>query len=322
MCVIHHQRQKRTAWKKVRALAFITYTSEDVCGVPVITSRIVGGTDASEGEWPWQASLRLKGNGICGGSIITNDWVLSAAHCYYKRGHAMSEYSVCMGMHQLSGTNWHSMCSDLSQVILHPYYSIAGGPGDIMLLKLEPSIGFTKRILPVCLPETFFKFPTGMNCWSTGWGRIYSSATASVSLPSPKTLQKVKLPIIDQQTCDGLYHVDSVTKPSKMIILNDMICAGFKEGGKDACQGDSGGPLVCSIDDVWYLAGVVSWGVYCGQPNRPGVYTLVTAYNKWILKHVPEVQFGLHNITLDACKTRTTFISLLFPAVVISWSAL
>ncbi|KAM9305332.1 prostasin-like [Gastrophryne carolinensis] len=127
-------------------------------------------------------------------------------------------------------------------------------------------------------------------------GRIWA---ASGSLPSPQTLQKAAVPLIDRRTCDSLYHLQSNINPNLSIILSDMICAGYKGGGIDSCQGDSGGPLVCSQDGRWFLAGLVSWGEGCGEPNRPGVYTRLASYEAWIKSYVPGVEENMLNVTFN-----------------------
>ncbi|CAJ0967525.1 unnamed protein product [Ranitomeya imitator] len=99
-------------------------------------------------------------------------------------------------------------------------------------------------------------------------------------------------PIIDRARCDDLYHVGSYTSSSISIILDDMICSGYIDGGKDSCQGDSGGPLICKVQGVWYQAGVVSWGDGCALSHRPGVYTLVPVYTPWIQSYVADVTFS------------------------------
>uniref|UniRef100_A0ACB8EV49 Uncharacterized protein n=1 Tax=Sphaerodactylus townsendi TaxID=933632 RepID=A0ACB8EV49_9SAUR len=110
-------------------------------------------------------------------------------------------------------------------------------------------------------------------------------------LDSPQTLQEVEVPIVDRDTCNQLFNTHAqnigVTSPVK----EDMICAGYKEGGKDSCQGDSGGPLVCQCDEAWVLAGVVSWGYGCALPNFLGVYASVPYYADWILQHIPSMTF-------------------------------
>uniref|UniRef100_A0A8C5Q9G0 Peptidase S1 domain-containing protein n=1 Tax=Leptobrachium leishanense TaxID=445787 RepID=A0A8C5Q9G0_9ANUR len=254
------------------------------CGKPMTSDRIVGGLDAFYGEWPWQVSLRKNGYHICGGSMLDTQWVLSAAHCFI-RPFSPSDYTVNLGAYQLSIPN--GVMAKVASIYIHPTYRYAGSSGDIALIKLQTPIPYTDYVLPVCIPELDVTFPTGFNCFVTGWGSIKQG----VSLPPPQTLQKVQIPIIDRAACDAMYHINNPTLPANQtIILWDMICAGYKEGNKDACQGDSGGPLVCRWDGSWLLAGVVSWGFGCAIPNRPGVYTSVTAYSAWIQQFIPQFQ--------------------------------
>ncbi|XP_056392696.1 transmembrane protease serine 9-like [Hyla sarda] len=284
-----------------RPLSVGTTSSPPVCGSPVVSSRIVGGTNAVDGEWPWQISLYYRNSPLCGGSLISSQWVMSAAHCFQSSIN-VNDYIVRLGKYRLSMTDDHEYSDNVQQIILHPMYKGIGGSGDIALMQLKSPVTYTKYIMPICLPSSTVTFPSCMECWVTGWGDIGSS----VNLPSPKTLQKVLTPIIDRETCDKLYHVGSTTSSKVSIILDDMICAGYKNGGKDSCQGDSGGPLVCKVQGAWYQAGIVSWGYRCAVMNRPGVYTLVSAYSSWIQTYVSDVTFSnLTNIPLPSLNCDT-----------------
>ncbi|XP_056392699.1 serine protease 33-like [Hyla sarda] len=255
----------------------VTTSAQPACGNLVISSRIVGGTNANEGAWPWQISLRYRGSHSCGGSLISNQLVLTAAHCF-STSKSPSDYTVVLGEYQLDTLSPHQVESNVESIIVNSEYNGAGTPGDITLIKLSNPVTYTEYILPVCVPSASMSFLAGTNCWVTGWGNIESGVTLSY----PQTLQQVMVSIINNSDCDAMYHIDSEVSASQQIIPSDQTCAGYQDGGKDSCQGDSGGPLVCNVDGAWYLAGIVSWGDGCALPNRPGVYTYVPDYYNWI----------------------------------------
>ncbi|XP_071978926.1 serine protease 27-like [Engystomops pustulosus] len=246
-------------------VASATTRSQPTCGSPVFANRIVGGTDAVDGEWPWQASMQYQGYHFCGGSLISGQWVLSAAHCF-EQLFPLLHYEVQLGAYKLSLENPHSVRRRIQSVMNHPNYTTTADEWDIALVKLESPVTFTSHIIPICLPSASIPLPNGLECWVTGWGHIDNNDP----LPAPETLQKVTVPLIDHKTCDEMYHKGSDLSDSITIVYDTMICAGYIEGGRDACQGDSGGPLVCKVNGVWYQPGVVSWGDGCALPERPG----------------------------------------------------
>ncbi|XP_053120292.1 transmembrane protease serine 9-like [Hemicordylus capensis] len=255
-------------------------TSDADCGQPKISTRIVGGNPAFDGEWPWQVSISFDGTHNCGGSLINDQWVLSAAHCF-PVNRDKDQYAVKLGVYELSNPTSNVMVSYVDDIIPHPDfdYTVDGGSsGDIALVKLKSSLNFTDYILPVCLPEFSTQFPTFTNCWVTGWGDTDNGEP----LPSPQSLQELQVPLIDRNTCNELFNINLPHGLDLNPIKPDMFCAGKAEGGIDACQGDSGGPLVCESGGVWTQVGIVSWGEQCAQPNFPGVYTLVSYYADWI----------------------------------------
>ncbi|KAM3916903.1 serine protease 27-like [Leptodactylus fuscus] len=250
----------------------ITTVAQPSCGNPVISNRIVGGTNASEGAWPWQVSLQYGGYHICGGSLISKQWVLSAAHCFNNSKNPYN-YTVLLGANQLEIPSPHQLVTGVKRIIVNSLYNGVATPGDIALIGLSSPITYTQYIRPVCVPTQSMNFSTGTNCWVTGWGNI----EYNVILPYPRTLQQVMVPIISNSDCNLMYYVNySVNVPT------DQICAGYQAGQKGSCQGDSGGPLVCNINGTWYQAGIVSWGAGCALPGLPGVYTYVPDYYNWI----------------------------------------
>nr|XP_016847455.1 PREDICTED: suppressor of tumorigenicity 14 protein homolog [Anolis carolinensis] len=259
--------------------------------------RIVGGENARTGKWPWQASLQLGTYGhICGASIISNRWLVSAAHCFqdsdsiryasYNFISLFFRYSVASGWTAYMGIktinkniNDYVAMRAVKRIIIHPHYDQYISDYDIALLEMEAPVFFTELVQPICLPSTPRVFIYGTVCYVTGWGAIKENICNASIDPGQlaKTLQEAKVKIINQSVCSKLYDD---------LITSRMLCAGNLNGGIDACQGDSGGPLACfGKGNRWYLTGIVSWGEGCARRNRPGVYTKVTALYDWIRQY-------------------------------------
>ncbi|KAM9305329.1 prostasin-like [Gastrophryne carolinensis] len=183
---------------------------------------------------------------------------------------------VYLGLYRLEVNSPHTVSTTILQVITSGIFQNTGDTWDIALVQLASPVTYTQYIMPVCLPSSSsVTFPCGMECWVTGWGATSEGGNP----PADGTLQKVMTPLIDYKTCSVLYNSKS---SSYVAIQSEKICSGYSDGGKDSCQGDSGGPLVCKVQGVWYQVGIVSWGTGCAEPNYPGVYTLVSAYQDWI----------------------------------------
>uniref|UniRef100_A0A4X2KCD8 Enteropeptidase n=1 Tax=Vombatus ursinus TaxID=29139 RepID=A0A4X2KCD8_VOMUR len=252
---------------------FVKLNTQITCGKQLVTQetnpRIVGGNNAKEGAWPWMVSLFFNGRPICGASLISNEWLVTAAHCVYGRNLITSRWKAVLGLHTtLNLTNSQTVIQLIDQIIINPHYNKQTKDSDIALMHLESKVNYTDYIQPICLPEASQVFPQGMNCFIAGWGRIkYQGSTATI-------LQEAQIPLISNEKCQQQMLEYTITE--------NMICGGYEEGGIDSCQGDSGGPLMCQENNRWFLAGVTSFGYQCALPNRPGVYVRIPKFVKWI----------------------------------------
>ncbi|KAF5903224.1 transmembrane protease serine 9-like, partial [Clarias magur] len=178
-----------------------------------------------------------------------------------------NQVTVKLGLYSLAGSNPNNVSRSLSAVFIHPAYNNKTMDNDLSLLQLSATVSFSNYITPVCLAATGSTFNNGTLTWVTGWGNTGNG----VSLPSPGELQEVQVPIIGNRMCSCLNGVGTIN--------NDMLCAGFLQGGKDSCQGDSGGPLVIKQGSQWIQAGIVSFGYQCALPNHPAVVCGIAQLN-------------------------------------------
>lgn len=243
------------------------------------SGKIVGGAPATPGEWPWQVALvggttsDLFNGQFCGGSLITANWVLTAAHCVTNSGVvvAPSSVDIVAGIYNLSSPAAGYQRRDISQIIVHSGYNYQTYNNDIALLRLATPVTLggsgETTVATIPLVSASIGDLTGAAAWVTGWGYTESSPAW------PSQLYEVDVPVIDNTTCNTAYGGD---------ITANMMCAGLAGGGKDSCQGDSGGPIVINNGGQWQLAGVVSWGTGCADPGYYGVYTRVSNFITWI----------------------------------------
>ncbi|CBY11089.1 unnamed protein product [Oikopleura dioica] len=240
--------------------------------------KIVNGIDATQTHWPWIARLFLKVNvgdnsGFsCGGSIINDNWVITAAHCC----EGMAEVDATFNDADKQSFETGEFTSTSTQLFNHPMYGDSsdgsGSNMDICLIKFSDSLIQTGTA-PVCLSTSYPEH--GKACWVAGWGTLSSGGN------SPDLLQSVGVNILGQDYCQA--------KSNNGALLPDDICAGspdvdgngLTDAGIDSCQGDSGGPLVCDVNGAATLVGVVSRGTGCGDEGFPGLYTAIHT-DSWI----------------------------------------
>uniref|UniRef100_A0A8D0GXK5 Enteropeptidase n=1 Tax=Sphenodon punctatus TaxID=8508 RepID=A0A8D0GXK5_SPHPU len=233
------------------------------------STKIVGGTDANEGAWPWMVSLYYNSKHTCGASLVSDEWLVSAAHCVYGRNLIPSLWKAVLGLHTtLNLTNPQTVIQEVDQIVINPHYNKRTKNSDIAMMHLQVRVNYTDYIQPICLPEKNKQFLPGINCSIAGWGRIENQGSVA------NILQEAEIPLITNKKCQQQMPEYNITE--------NMMCAGYDEGGIDSCQGDSGGPLMCQVNDKWFLAGVTSFGYQCALPHRPGVYAKVTKFVDWI----------------------------------------
>lgn len=238
--------------------------------------RIVNGDESSVHSWPWQVRVRPCSNWrctfLCGGSIISEKWVLTAAHCIPYRANGGN---ITVGSHILwsdpFGVDPNAKNHSISSIVNHKGWNKYTRRNDITLIQVHKAFEFNSHVSPVCLPSEDSCINYGSACAVTGWGYTEKKKI------SP-TLQELAVRLIPYETCRASMYYSGGVFP-------DQVCAGFAEGGKDSCSGDSGGPLVCKSSGLYnqyVLYGIVSWGYGCARQYKPGVYTRVTSFLPWI----------------------------------------
>ncbi|KAF2367240.1 Serine proteases trypsin domain [Trinorchestia longiramus] len=237
------------------------------------SSRIVGGVATEVNEYPWQAGLVWPNTRsvFCGGTLISDRYILTAAHC--TDGSNPADLDIMLGAHSTNRDASSAIIVDPIRIINHADYGNPSMDNDIALIEIKP-LDFSDpdvQVRPACLPDTDVQY-VGSQGTVSGWGTLTEDGS------QPSALREVTVPVVSNSECKSVYG---------SVITSNMLCAGTDAGGKDSCQGDSGGPLVTPDGENYELIGVVSFGAGCGQAATPGVYARVTEYLDWIEKNTP-----------------------------------
>uniref|UniRef100_A0A8C3R2N6 Peptidase S1 domain-containing protein n=1 Tax=Cyanoderma ruficeps TaxID=181631 RepID=A0A8C3R2N6_9PASS len=223
-------------------------------------TRIVGGTDAKAGAWPWMVSIqhpKIPGtNHFCGGSLIRAEWVLTAAHCFDAIFNSSLVY-VVIGATQLTQPGPRAQVRQIKKLLRHENYDRRDMSCDIALLELSKPVECSPYIQLACVADPILGVSVSEEetCWVAGWG-----ATSPLEAQAP-------------ECSSGCERGDSPSAGNTILILSALL------------QGDSGGPLMCQDNstDSWWVVGVTSWGKSCGRAKRPGVYTSTQYFYEWML---------------------------------------
>lgn len=268
---------------------------DDLPPRPEAASNIVGGEQATTGQFPWTAALvrrgdrRKEGFG-CGATVLSRSWILTAGHCVldydgeypdsiYGNYVAPSYFDVVTGINSLAEDGGGQRLQ-VTAINPHPGYNWATNDYDVALLRVSRPTSAPEIAVIGTSGSELALDDAGATATAIGWGATFSGAT---SIP---TLQRfVALPVQTSATCSGAYP-PGFTDPGGFLLEYDasnMICAGPMSGGKDSCQGDSGGPLAVQAGDgSWRQIGIVSFGLYCAEPGYPGVYHRLTSSAGWV----------------------------------------
>ncbi|XP_059062486.1 uncharacterized protein LOC131855260 isoform X2 [Achroia grisella] len=258
-------------------LSYGPVINDESCGIAVSKQtaqrRIVGGDDAGFGTFPWQAYIRI-GSSRCGGSLISRRHVVTAGHCVARAQPrhvrvTLGDYVINSAAEPLPAYTF-----GVRSIKVHPLFKFTPQADrfDVAVLTLDRNVHYMPHIAPICLPERGSDF-LGQYGWAAGWG-----ALSPGSRLRPRTLQAVDVPVLDNRVCERWHRANGIN----VVIYPEMLCAGYRGGGKDSCQGDSGGPLMLERAGRWYLIGVVSAGYSCASRGQPGIYHRVAHTVDWI----------------------------------------
>ncbi|XP_070700029.1 coagulation factor IXb [Pempheris klunzingeri] len=259
--------------------------------LPTITAqentdqRIVGGNEAIPGEIPWQVTLMFhsatlqRDESFCGGSLLSELWVITAAHCVTEAVIAKRNFFVRVGEHDLKSVEGPERDHLVAEQLIHRMYNYEKSPynHDIALLKLASPVELSNQRRPICLgPKDFTEdlLRDSSTSLVSGWGQLKFLGLGATKL------QKLEVPYVERTLCK---------QSSRDHITRFMFCAGFQNEQKDSCQGDSGGPHATNYKGTWFLTGIVSWGEECAMYGKYGIYTRVSRYYSWISKET-----GIH----------------------------
>jgi transmembrane protease serine 9 len=249
--------------------------------IRALDPKIIGGSPSRAGARPWQVALVYANDAnnysahFCGGTVIGEKEILTAAHCV--EGKLASQIRVLSGTQSLRSGGVRSV---VAQIITHPAYDKESQDSDLAILRLSTS-PLGRSIMEISPQEELEYSPPNAAATVIGWGNTQSQGQSF-----PAELLEVRVPVVPLQTCYERYKKDGIA------VTDNMLCAGYKTGGKDSCQGDSGGPLIVDVERGGKIGvrqiGVVSWGVGCALPENYGVYTRLSRFSTWISANVPK----------------------------------
>jgi len=238
-------------------------------------ARIIDGNEADDCEWVWQASLsRVDGSHYCGGVLLSEEWVLTAAQCIGL----VSPAQVVVGAHKVDHLftddplpSGREQWSNVSEIVKHPWSETNAkfGDFDLALVRLETPVTLGECVKPVCLPDADEKVEAGSRCYVTGWGHTGKNWLGQPQ--RPVAMQELEMIIVDHDVCMEEWACNRREHTPRT-----HVCARSDPGQiASTCGGDTGGPLVCNTGpgSVWKVFGVVSYADACSSRNLPNAFS-------------------------------------------------
>lgn len=266
---------------------FETYNNlTDVCGianVPMV--RIVGGMPAKKDAWPWMVAIfvpdsygKLAGHVSCGGALISNEHVLTSAHCVCVPNTTQKRlpktFVLRLGELDISSDDDGAQPVEaaVSEIEIHPNYDAQTVYYDLAVLRLSEPLAYSVSVRPICLPNNLLKSEdlVGLTPFVAGWGKTSENGSYS------SILRQVQVEIFSNDHCNSDY-----SQYQDAPLTDSQLCAGSDQGGKSSCSGDSGSPLMLVKESRWTIVGAMSSGT-CGAPGLPDVYASVVTAADWI----------------------------------------
>ncbi len=252
----------------------------------VIPSQIIGGAEVIPNRYSYAVSLQNGDGHNCGGSLITSNIVLTAAHCWRafmtSDSFLLPDIKAVAGRHdsEINASTGSGESIPILSVLFHPNYNFVTNDNDFMLVFLETA--FTASNIGLVKLNTDASLPfESQVLTSMGWGDTDVHVCREQLSP---VLKHVDLRVISNQQCEAAEGINNGTFASyaEIGITDNMLCA--RACQEDTCQGDSGGPLIIKGSDATsdVQVGVVSWGFDCASPSFPGVYSRVSEAYDWI----------------------------------------
>lgn len=255
-----------------------------------LMTKILNGRVARKNKYPFMAALMNKGQFFCGGSLITNRHVLTAAHCVaFLSAFDIDNITIRLGDHNLkrSHETRHAV-RRVRRIVRNKTFNTSTLHGDIAIIQMRSRVKLKRgKIETICLEQAENKNHVGNEATVAGWGALkYDNHKSAV-------LREVDVRVWNNTECG-----DSYGSKAPGGIVHTMLCASKPEEGKDSCLGDSGGPLFnCdSKNSNCRQIGIVSWGVKCGEKEYPGVYTNVAKYKDWINGYMANYATGREKV--------------------------